>query len=195
MVKGYVVGDDVTEVEDVGPILRGETPHPAELMTYLLNPPQMRRLTEKMQLKPHVIPAITKRSQGFISVHVEFTPDLDVRFTAWKPFFVTDKAYAIASLLCQNRQTLNLDDLEQDSDWKQAAEELTHNRIIGPDSGNPRIFKIILQAPICVRLPDGLYAIGENASGQMLRWISEHYPDKKMAMSPQFADHLMNKLE
>lgn len=126
---------------------------------------------------------------------MEYAPDADDVITEWKPFFVSDKAYAIASLLCQNKQTVNLDDLEQDSELTQAAEELKHNTIIGPAVANPRILKIILKNPVCVRLPEGLYAIGENDSGQMLWWIGKHYPDKKMALSRQFASRLMKNPE
>lgn len=71
MIKKFVLGDSISEVEDVEAIRDSEVPHPAELMRYLLNPPQMRRLIEKMRLKYHLVPAITKRSPGFISVHIE----------------------------------------------------------------------------------------------------------------------------
>jgi hypothetical protein len=58
--------------EDVVAIRAGEAPHPSELLPYLSNPPQMRHLTDRMRLKPRVVPAITERSPGFLTAHVEF---------------------------------------------------------------------------------------------------------------------------
>ncbi len=101
----------------------------------------------------------------------------------WSPIFVDDQAYAIAAVLCKNKQFLNLDTLEGDAGLQQAAEVLRQTRIIGPEISNPRVMRIILQSPVCVRLPDGRLAIGENNSGRMMRWLEKHFPDKAIAGS------------
>jgi hypothetical protein len=103
----------------------------------------------------------------------------------WSPIFVDDQAYAIAAVLCKNKQFLNLDTLEGDAGLQQAAEVLRQTRIIGPAISNPRVMRIILQSPVCVRLPDGRLAIGENNSGRMMRWLKKHFPDKAIALSPE----------
>jgi hypothetical protein len=58
--------------EDAVEIRAGQEPHPSELLQYLSNPPQMRYLTGKMRLTPRVVPAITERTPGFLTAHVEF---------------------------------------------------------------------------------------------------------------------------
>lgn len=193
VIRKYTLGGDVEE--ELAPIRASETPHPSELIPYLLNPVQMQMLTDKMKLKSHVIPAITDRSSGFFSVHVEFDLDGDGGLDEWKPCFVSDKAYAIATLLCQTRQYLNLDELQDDAELMNAADELTQQGIIGGDNDNPRLLRIILQDPICVRLPDERYAIGENISGQMSWWINKHFPDTGRTISPQFARYLAGESE
>jgi hypothetical protein len=72
MIKKGVIGEET--FTDVEPIRASEEPNPSEFMQYLTNPPQMRRLIDKMCLKAHAIPAIGKHSSGFLSVHVELEP-------------------------------------------------------------------------------------------------------------------------
>jgi len=189
MIEKFIVGESDFKVEDFEAIRLEEIPHPAELMPYLLDPPQMRRLVAKMQVKRHVVPAIPPRSPGFITTHVEFTPDLvcSTDSTEWVPFLLSDNAYAIASFLCQKKQVLDMGSLEHEPDLKEAAEELIRKKIIGPGTANPGILGVVLKSPMCVRLPDGRCVVGENAFGQMLRWLGRQYPDTAMVLSPQLA--------
>ena len=60
IVKQCVLGDDF--IEDVEPIRARETPHPSELMPYLLNPVQMRRLTHNMKLKTYTSFRLLRRA-------------------------------------------------------------------------------------------------------------------------------------
>ena len=176
--------------EELEPIRANEVPHPSELMLYLLNPAPMRRLTDKMSLVPHVIPAITKRSSGFFSVHVEFDPSRDGGTSEWKPAFVSDKAYGIAIMLCQTKQSVSLDELKQDQELLDAAGELTRKGVIGIADNGPRLLTLKLRNPICARLPDKRNAVGENISGQMSWWLGKHFADKRWMLSQQFANYL-----
>jgi hypothetical protein len=75
MVKKYYLGG--SKVEEVEAIRASEVPHPSELIAYLANPPQMRRLLDKMKAGLRVIPAITERSPGFRTAHIEFIGEED----------------------------------------------------------------------------------------------------------------------
>ena len=170
--------------DELEPIRASEVPHPSELMPFLCDPATMRMFTDKMTLVPYVIPAITKSSPAFFSVHAQFNPSRDGGISEWKPTFVSDKAYAIATMLCRTNQSVNLDELQQDQELLDAAQELVRHGIIGTTDDDPRLLQIRLRDPVCARLPDERYVVGENISGQMSWWLSKHFPEKKTMLSP-----------
>lgn len=181
--------------EEVEPIRASEVPHPSELMPFLLNPAPMRVFTERVVLVPHVIPAITERSPGFFSVHAEFDPTREGGIGEWKPAFVSIKAYAIATMMCRTKQSVNLDELQQDQGLLDAAEELAQLGIIGASGDDRRLVQLKLQNPVCARLPDQRYAVGEDICGQMSWWLNRHFPDKNRLVSPEFASYLAKQCD
>lgn len=98
----------------------------------------------------------------------------------WSPDFLSAAEYAIVVKL--QGQLLNLDDLEGDPELKQAAADLIQKRILGPITGEPRLVGNLLHMPMCVRLSDRRYAIGENNSGRMSRWCQKHFPGATFAL-------------
>lgn len=186
ILKRYMSGDERGEF--VGVIRNSELPNPKELMQYLLAPIQMRLITEKMSLEPHIIPKIGDKSPGFMTVHVEFNPNADK--ACWQPFFVSLKAYEIANLLCHTKQAIESGVSATPSEFETAIEELRLLGILGSDMQDPKRLEVTLGSPMCVRLPDGRYAIGDNLTGQFSAWIAEHVTYTDIAISPLLADQL-----
>jgi hypothetical protein len=181
--------------EEMEPIRASQNPHPWELMPYLHSPYAMRLFTDKMTLLPHIIPAITKGSPGFFSVHVEFDPSRDGGIHEWTPAFVSDKAYAIATMLCRTRQPIALAELQKDQELLNAANALAEHGIIARTVNDSQLLQINLENPICVRLPDKRYAVGENRSGQMAWWLGKHFPDKTVILASDLVDYLANQTD
>ena len=98
----------------------------------------------------------------------------------WSPAFVSAAAYAIVVKL-QN-QLLKLDDIEGDAELKRAAADLMQQRILGSITGEPRVVGNLLHVPMCIRLPDCRYAIGENNSGRMVRWCQKNFPNARFGL-------------
>jgi hypothetical protein len=101
----------------------------------------------------------------------------------WRPFFVSEAEYAIVVAL--RNKSLNLNELGSDFELRAAVDSLIQKRIIGSISGEPHMVSNLLHVPMCVRLPDQSYAIGENNSGRMVRWCGKHFPGVKIAISTE----------
>lgn len=123
---------------------------------------------------------VPEKGWEFHTYSPEVAPYDEGSVKEWSPAFLSAEEYAIVVKL--RDQLLNLDDLEGDAELKQAAEGLVQKRILGPITGEPRLVGNLLHVPVCVRLPDGRYAVGDNSSGRMIRWCQRHFPNAQIGM-------------
>ena len=83
----------------------------------------------------------------------------------------------IVNMLCM-KETLALDDealltlaAEHETTVDEVCASLQRQRIAAPEAGHIRL---LTDECACVILPDGRYAVGENASGRLERWVEKH---------------------
>lgn len=94
----------------------------------------------------------------------------------WEPCFVSQAEFVIVNMLCA-RESLSLNDeslaalaTEHETTVEDLCDSLQRQRIAAPEGG--RLY-LLTDECACVILPDGRYAVGENASGRLERWVAK----------------------
>ena len=100
-------------------------------------------------------------------------PDQHTR--EWSPAFVGQEAYTVANMLCNDEAIDLRQDEEHRNEIQKGVAELESHGIAGRDFENPELIRLITKGCACVILPDGRFAVGENSSGRLARWVEKHF--------------------
>lgn len=186
ILKGYVAGTMASEV--IGTIRELEQPHPSELMAYLEQPIQIRRILKRLSVQRFAIPAIPPNSPGFYRVHDEFEYESPKQDPNWTPMFLSLDAYWVAVTLCYCQQSFSIQDAPKDASFKNGLAELLAQSIVYEISPGTYDLALDRESVLCSRLPDGRFAIGENNLGRMERWIQRTFPNKEIVIPVPVGD-------
>lgn len=89
----------------------------------------------------------------------------------WSPVFVSEDAFTLANLLGQDEE-VDLAQYRSNASFVGAANELEEAGIVGRVVGHEDRLRLLTKNCACVILPDGRFAVGENCSGRMERWVA-----------------------
>ncbi len=108
---------------------------------------------------------------------VEMNDEDDLKDVAveWAPVIVSHSAFILANMLCdRDPEPINISDLGDSDELNEAFSELQVSGIAARDITNPSLVYLLTASCGCVILSDGRYAIGENNTGQLARWVERN---------------------
>lgn len=92
----------------------------------------------------------------------------------WAPAIVGKPAFVIANMLCNSDpKAIDVTNLGPEEEIAAGVSELEAAGIAARDANNPAEVYLLTSGCACVILPGGRFAVGENNSGRMERWVSK----------------------
>jgi hypothetical protein len=93
----------------------------------------------------------------------------------WEPWFVSQNAYMLVAILCKIfPKPLSRVTFAQIPGLLASIQELEKNGIAARRTDNNDLVELLTVECLCIILPDGRFAVGENDSGRMMRWVSNY---------------------
>jgi hypothetical protein len=94
----------------------------------------------------------------------------------WSPTFVSMPAFQLVAMLCRRgRDPLDVTDLMMLPEVEEAVRELESTGLVAKDPVNTHHLYLLTDGMAGGIMPDGRFAIGENNSGRLVRWLAKHY--------------------
>ena len=130
-------------------------------------------------LRPFLIGRALASGMEYTSISIDNISDV-VPYKLWEPIFVLEYEYIIFNELC-SEGFVNVDSsleryLRENNDTlKNFVRKFVEERIIVENNG---VLELSTENLICVILPDGRFAVGENVNNRFMDWIWQNYPRK-----------------
>lgn len=103
----------------------------------------------------------------------------------WSPVFVGAPAFDLVRILgAKDPEPLDLSEFGDDPGIEGAVRELVNAGIAGRDISNQSLLRLLTTQCDALILPDGRFAVGENNSGRLFRWLDRFMDEYRARQKP-----------